>query len=56
MISSRISCNPASPGAVGTSYTISITYPASIGLPSIFGLPRITLNWNLSSSATERLE
>jgi Flp pilus assembly protein TadG len=56
VISSRITCNPASPGAVGTSYTISITYPASIGLPSIFGLPRMTLNWNLSSSATERLE
>jgi Flp pilus assembly protein TadG len=56
VISSRITCNPTSPGSVGSSYTISITYPASVGLPSIFGLPRMTLGWNLSASATERLE
>ena len=56
VISSRITCNPSSPGSVGSSYTISITYPATIGLPSIFGLPGMDLSWNLSSSATERLE
>jgi Flp pilus assembly protein TadG len=56
VISSRITCNPGTPGGVGTSYTISISYPTSIGLPSIFGLPGMNLSWNLSASATERLE
>jgi Flp pilus assembly protein TadG len=56
IISSRITCTPATPGSVGTSYTISINYPVSIGLPQIFGLPRIALSGSMTASATERLE
>jgi Flp pilus assembly protein TadG len=56
VISSRISCSPATPGAVGSSYTISISYPATIGLPPIFGLPGINTTLTMSASATERLE
>jgi len=55
-ISSRITCTPATPGGVGTSFTISINYPVSIGLPQIFGLPRINVSGSMTASATERLE
>jgi Flp pilus assembly protein TadG len=56
VISSRITCSPSTPGAVGTSYTISISYPVTIGLPQIFGLPRINYTGTMTTSATERLE
>jgi Flp pilus assembly protein TadG len=56
VISSRITCTPATPGGVGTSFTISINYPVSIGLPQIFGLPRIAVSGTMTASATERLE
>jgi len=56
VISSRITCNPASPGAVGTSYSISITYPFTIGLPGMFGLPALNTTGTMTASATERLE
>lgn len=56
VISSRITCNPASPGATGTSYTISINYPFTIGLPGMFGLPALSQTGTMSTSATERLE
>jgi Flp pilus assembly protein TadG len=56
VIQSRITCSPATPGAVGTSYTVSISYPFSIGLPAIFGSPRIAYSATMAASATERLE
>lgn len=56
VISGRINCSPASPGATGTSYTISITYPFTIGLPGMFGLPALSQTGTMSTSATERLE
>jgi Flp pilus assembly protein TadG len=56
VISSRITCNPSTPGAVGTSYTISINYPVTIGLPQIFGLPALNYTGSMVASATERLE
>jgi Flp pilus assembly protein TadG len=56
VISSRITCTPATPGAVGSSFTIGINYPVSIGLPQIFGLPRIALSGTMTATATERLE
>ena len=56
VISSRITCTPATPGTVGSSFKISITYPVSIGLPQIFGLPRIAVSGTMTADATERLE
>ena len=56
VISSRISCNPSTPGAPGSSYTISINYPFAIGLPGMFGLPAINTTGTMNASATERLE
>ena len=56
VISSRITCNPSTPGAVGSSYTISINYPFTIGLPGMFGLPTINTTGTMIASATERLE
>ena len=56
VISSRITCNPSTPGAVGSSYTISISYPFTIGLPGMFGLPAINTTSTMTASATERLE
>jgi Flp pilus assembly protein TadG len=56
VISSRITCNPSSPGAAGTSYSISINYPFTIGLPGMFGLPAINTTGTMTASATERLE
>jgi Flp pilus assembly protein TadG len=56
VISSRVSCSPATPGAVGSSYTISISYPATIGLPPFFGLPGINTTLTMAATATERLE
>lgn len=56
VISTRITCTPSTPGAVGSSFTISVTYPVSIGLPQIFGLPRIAVSGNMTAAATERLE
>ena len=56
VISSRITCNPSTPGAVGSSYTISISYPFTIGLPGMFGLPAIKTTSTMTASATERLE
>jgi Flp pilus assembly protein TadG len=56
VISSRITCNPSSPGAAGTSYSISISYPFTIGLPGMFGLPAINTTGTMTASATERLE
>jgi Flp pilus assembly protein TadG len=55
-ISSRITCNPTSPGPVGSSYKISIGYPVTIGLPPIFGLPAFNRTRTMTTSATERLE
>jgi Flp pilus assembly protein TadG len=56
VISSRIVCNPSTPGAAGSSYTISINYPFTIGLPGMFGLPAISTTGTMTASATERLE
>jgi Flp pilus assembly protein TadG len=56
VISSRITCNPSSPGAPGTSYSISISYPFTIGLPGMFGLPALNTTGTMTASATERLE
>jgi Flp pilus assembly protein TadG len=56
VISSRISCTPATPGAVGSSYKISITYPVTIGLPGYFGVPNLDFSSDMNASATERLE
>jgi len=56
VISSRITCNPSTPGATGSSYTISINYPFTIGLPGMFGLPAINTTGTMTASATERLE
>ena len=56
VISSRITCNPSTPGAVGSSYTISINYPFTIGLPGMFGLPALSTTGTMTASATERLE
>jgi Flp pilus assembly protein TadG len=55
-ISGSIICTPASPGGVGSSYTISTSYPITIGLPPIFGLPAFNYTGNMPASATERLE
>jgi Flp pilus assembly protein TadG len=55
-ISGNITCTPATPGAAGTSYTISTSYPITIGLPPIFGLPAFNYTGNMAASATERLE
>jgi Flp pilus assembly protein TadG len=56
VISSRITCTPSTPGAVGSSYKISITYPVTIGLPGYFGVPSFSLSSDMNASATERLE
>jgi Flp pilus assembly protein TadG len=56
VVSSRITCNPSTPGAAGSSYTISINYPFTIGLPGMFGLPAINTTGSMTASATERLE
>ena len=56
VISSRITCNPATPGPVGSSYTIAINYPFTIGLPGMFGLPALNTTGTMTASATERLE
>jgi Flp pilus assembly protein TadG len=56
VVSSRITCTPSTPGATGTSFTISINYPVTIGLPQIFGLPRIAVSGTMTAAATERLE
>jgi Flp pilus assembly protein TadG len=53
---SGITCSPATPGDVGSSYTISVTYPFSIGLPSIFGFSAFSYSGTMTASATERLE
>ena len=45
----RVTCTPASPGAVGTSYTISISYPFTI---TVF----FSRTGTMTASATERLE
>jgi Flp pilus assembly protein TadG len=49
VISSRITCTPATPGATGTSYTVSIAYPITI---NVF----FSRTGTLTASATERLE
>lgn len=49
VISSRITCTPATPGAVGTSFKVSITYPYTI---SVF----FNRTGTMTASATERLE
>ncbi len=49
VISSRITCTPSTPGAVGTSYTVSIAYPITI---NVF----FSRTGTLTASATERLE
>jgi Flp pilus assembly protein TadG len=49
VISSRITCTPSTPGAVGTPFTISITYPFTITV--FFGR-----TGTMTASATERLE
>jgi Flp pilus assembly protein TadG len=56
VISSRITCNPSTPGPSGSSYSISISYPVTIGLPGMFGLPAFNRTGSMSTSATERLE
>ena len=56
VVSSRITCSPATPGASGSSYTISISYPFTIGLPGMFGLPAINSTGSMTTGATERLE
>lgn len=56
VVSSRITCNPSTPGASGSSYTISISYPVTIGLPGMFGLPPFNTTGSMATSATERLE
>jgi Flp pilus assembly protein TadG len=56
VISSRITCNPVTPGAVGTSYSIQITYPVTLGLPGYFGIPSLNFSTNMTAKATERLE
>jgi Flp pilus assembly protein TadG len=53
---SSITCNPATPGDVGSSYTVSISYPFSIGLPAIFGFSAFSYDGTMTASATERLE
>ena len=55
-ISNRITCTPATPGAVGTSYTVSIAYPYHIGLPGIRGFARFNYSGTMTASATERIE
>ena len=45
----RITCTPASPGAAGTQYTISIAVPFTI---NVF----ISRSGTMNASATERLE
>jgi Flp pilus assembly protein TadG len=49
VISTRITCTPATPGATGTSYTVSIAYPITI---NVF----FSRTGTLTASATERLE
>jgi hypothetical protein len=49
VISSRITCTPSTPGAVGTAYTVSIAYPITI---NVF----FSRTGTLTASATERLE
>ncbi len=46
---SRITCSPATPGGMGTAYTISISVPVTI---TVFFSRNITM----TASATERLE
>lgn len=55
-ISGNITCTPATPGAAGTSFTVTASYPITIGLPPIFGLPAFSYTGNMPASATERLE
>jgi Flp pilus assembly protein TadG len=55
-ISGNITCTPATPGATGSSFTVSTSYPITIGLPPIFGLPAFNYTGNMPASATERLE
>jgi Flp pilus assembly protein TadG len=49
VISTRITCSPGTPGAVGSSYTVSIAYPITI---NVF----FSRTGTLTASATERLE
>jgi Flp pilus assembly protein TadG len=49
VISSRITCSPGTPGAVGSAYTVSIAYPITI---NVF----FSRTGTLTASATERLE
>jgi Flp pilus assembly protein TadG len=49
VISSRITCTPSTPGAVGSAYTVSIAYPITI---TVF----FSRTGTLTASATERLE
>jgi Flp pilus assembly protein TadG len=58
-IQTRISCTPTTPGAVGTSYTVSISYPVTIGFPgtALLGFPLpVNHSFTMTTSATERLE
>ena len=50
VVSSRITCTPGTPGAVGTPYTIKITYPFQINV--FVARPASTM----TATATERLE
>jgi Flp pilus assembly protein TadG len=56
VISSRITCTPITPIAVGSKYKIEITYPVHFGLPGYFGIPSLDFNHIMDTSATERLE
>ena len=56
VISGLITCTPFTPGAVGTSYKISISYPVHFGLPGYFGIPSLDFDHVMNTSATERLE
>ena len=56
VISTRITCTPASPGPSGSSFKVSISYPFKIGLPPIFGSDALDYSGDLGTSATERLE
>jgi Flp pilus assembly protein TadG len=49
VISTRITCTPSTPGAVGSAYTVSIAYPITI---NVF----FSRTGTLTASATERLE
>jgi Flp pilus assembly protein TadG len=55
-ISTRITCNPSTPGPVGSAYTISIGYPVKIGLPGIPGFAAMHVTKTMTASSTERLE